>query len=240
MLSSDVLCSEAQLAHAQSSAPPSSHALREHDDSVAAIGIASAGGTSSEPGAPDHRIRPVRDRARRRLGAHLGATSYRPSHARCAEGRWIADDDRRGGAIRATEPGTSQGSRVVGTVAEPSRAPTRHCTQVRRTPGISCEAPICSGFVCFIPLFGGLVARPPDGSVLHESCNDRPAGVALRARYSSSVEASCRGRQSRACRRRAGLNEPVWTLTTDNSATVRSPTSCEVARMTSVDASTAP
>jgi hypothetical protein len=29
---------------------------------------------------------------------------------------------------------------------------------VRRTPGISCERPIRSTLVCFIPLFGGLVA----------------------------------------------------------------------------------
>ena len=26
---------------------------------------------------------------------------------------------------------------------------------VRPTPGISCERPICSTLVCFIPLFGG-------------------------------------------------------------------------------------
>jgi len=28
---------------------------------------------------------------------------------------------------------------------------------VRRTPGISCERPICSTLVCFIPLFAGSV-----------------------------------------------------------------------------------
>jgi hypothetical protein len=31
---------------------------------------------------------------------------------------------------------------------------------VRTTPGISCERPICSTLVCFIPLFDGLVALP--------------------------------------------------------------------------------
>ena len=36
---------------------------------------------------------------------------------------------------------------------------------VGRTPGISCEAPICSGFVCFIPLLGRTAIRPHYGPV---------------------------------------------------------------------------
>ena len=67
-----------------------------------------------------------------------------------------------------------------------SRSPRATCARIttkvlRRsletTPGISCEAPICLGFVCFIPLFGGLALvrrrRLPHASIdMYSICRE--------------------------------------------------------------------
>ena len=57
------------------------------------------------------------------------------------------------------------------------RRRSRDTGSVRRTPGISCERPICSTLVCFIPLFDGLVARrdePFDARATAPDCCDTP------------------------------------------------------------------
>jgi hypothetical protein len=45
--------------------------------------------------------------------------------------------------------------RELSRVVMPGRVRPAPLGLVHRTPGISCERPICSTLVCFIPLFGG-------------------------------------------------------------------------------------
>ena len=72
---------------------------------------------------------------------------------------------RVGAVAQARRQANACEAAAVGTREDQLDCPSRHpCAcyspHVRRTPGISCERPICSTLVCFIPLFDGLVASP--------------------------------------------------------------------------------
>ena len=102
--------------------------------------------------------------------------------ARSAPGRRCSrrQPEIRYGASPTTPPGAMTKNNAAPTAALPtSRSAIRfvaHAT-IRRTLGISCERPICSTLVCFIPLFDGLVARrnePYDATVTARDCCDNP------------------------------------------------------------------
>jgi hypothetical protein len=66
--------------------------------------------------------------------------------------------------------------------------------RVRRTPGISCERPVCSTLVSFIPLFGSLVALPQEllsreANVLRYLAQQRGRDVAAREERNRSPTA---------------------------------------------------
>ena len=67
---------------------------------------------------------------------------------------------------------------------------------VHRTPGISCERPICSTLVCFIPLFGGLVALPSVVSQTRQcssqtGCRDDGNATSARRHQEEAAAAHC-------------------------------------------------
>jgi len=67
-------------------------------------------------------------------------------------------------------------------------------SQVCRTPGISCERPICSTLVCFIPLFGCSVRQLSSTAILDPAARGPadtwPAGVSRRAATTSPARCS--------------------------------------------------
>jgi hypothetical protein len=113
------------------------------------------------------------ERGNRDDPAHGGVeTPFRPARpgafrASTPAGRWIVGALRSGGAeAPPSMPNPASVERRLAMMAGPAgnlpRQPAvpsvvRRLVHVGRTPGISCEAPICSGFVSFIPLFGRLI-----------------------------------------------------------------------------------
>ena len=75
------------------------------------------------------------------------------SSARRTGPTWVS---RKSGA---TEPGVAAAHSATTRRLNNTLSP-RAFAQVRPTPGISCERPICSTLVCFIPLLGRTVIRP--------------------------------------------------------------------------------
>ena len=119
-----------------------------------------ASATSVRPREAHQRARPAATRhrtPRRTCAAELAWTrvadagSRRTSMPADAAGASETSHGRRRQHVRAALPRRVDASRV-------SIVPSRSAT-VRRTPGISCERPIRSTLVSFIPLFGGPLAR---------------------------------------------------------------------------------